>query len=82
MFDLEVVQDPRDDEVDEVRDSLRLTIESRRRGEDDGAEASELQHVLQDDCTQRRLSGDEDQFAVLFQGHRRGPGDEVIGDLE
>src|SRR5439155_1082370 len=76
----EVVQDSCDDEVDQVRDSLRLPVKSRGRGHDDDAEARELEHVLQRDGADGGLARDEDQFPIFLDRHRGGSRDEIVRD--
>ncbi len=49
MLNAELVQDPGDNEVDEVCDSFRRTIETRGRGEHNDPNLRELQEVLQGD---------------------------------
>jgi len=52
----ELIEDARDDEIDEVADRLGAAVESGRRRQDDGAGARELEKVFEVDCGRRSLS--------------------------
>ena len=47
MRHLQLVEDARDDEIDQVGDGLRVRVEARRRRQDHRAGVRELQHVVE-----------------------------------
>src|SRR5437660_10719089 len=75
-----MVQDPGDDEVDQVRDPFRSPVEARRGGKDDDPETGQAQLILECDGARRRLSGYEDEGTALFECHGRSPRNEVVRD--
>src|SRR4051812_34365601 len=78
MLEADVVQDSRDDEVDEVVDRRGAVVEARREEQDGRARAAQRQHVLEMDRRQRRLAGADDELPLLLERDRRRAVDEVL----
>ena len=59
---------------------LRASVEAGRRRQDHGADARELQHVLEMHRGERRFARHEHQRAALLQHHVGGALDQVVGE--
>ena len=77
VFDAEVVENPGDDEVDDLLDPGLARVEAGGGGKDQGPGPRHAQHVLDHDLRVRRLSRHENQAAPLLQADLGGPLDEV-----
>jgi len=78
--DAEVVEHARDDEVDEVVDARRASVEAGHRRQDRRAGAGELQHVLEVDRGERRLARDQHERPPLLERDVGRALDQVVGE--
>src|SRR5580704_16218906 len=76
----DLVEDARDDEVDERGDRRLAVVEAGREREDRRARAAEREHVLELDRRERRLARAEHELALLLERDRGRPVDEVLAD--
>ena len=56
MLDTQLIENPRNNEIDELADFLWPPIEAWRRGKHDSSRSREPQHVLQMNRTERSLA--------------------------
>src|SRR5581483_7283353 len=59
---VQLIEHACDDEVDEMLDLLRMMIETRVGGKDNGTRARKSQHILQMDRGERRFARNEDEL--------------------
>src|SRR5262245_47446675 len=77
VLDAEMIEDARDDEIDQLFGRIGPAVEARRRGQDQRARVGELQHVLQRDAGIGRLPRNDDELAALLEADLGGALDEV-----
>ena len=80
MRDPQLIEDARDDKIDEVVDRLRPAVESWRRREDNRAGARELKEVLEMDRRQRCLARHKHQRPALLEHHVGSALDQIVGE--
>ena len=78
VLDADLVEHPRDDEVDERLDARGAVVEARRERQDRRAGAAQRDHALERDQRERRLARAEDELALLLERDRRGAVDQVL----
>jgi hypothetical protein len=74
-----MVEDAGDYEVDEGVDAGGTVVEARGSGENDDADATEGEEIVEVNCTERGLARDEEEGAAFFEGDVRGAFDEGAG---
>ena len=78
MLEPQLVEGPRDDEVDEVLDGFGAVVEAGCEEEDRGSGLAQREHVAEMDRRQRRLARHEHEPALFLQRDGRGAVDEVL----
>src|SRR5207253_6989475 len=76
-MNVELIEQPRRGEVDEVVDRLRFGVERRHRRYDDHAHSRQLEHVLEVNLAERRFTNRQHQPAALLQHDVGGAMNEV-----
>ena len=69
MFDVELIEDARDDEIDEFGDLRRLIVETWISRKDGHTKTRELEHVLEVYGGERRLARHDDEVTALLDDH-------------
>src|ERR1700754_1486009 len=76
---IELVEDPGRDVVDDVVHRPRVVVEGRHRRQQLYAPAAEREDVLQGDVAQRSLARYENELATLLENHVSGPHQQSVG---
>ena len=67
VFDVDVVENARHDEINQVFNRRGLVVESRRGGNDGGSSPCELHQILKVDQRERRFARHHNQRATFFE---------------
>src|SRR6266550_1405505 len=78
MADAQLVENPGDDEIDQLVDGLWMAVEARRRRKDHRAGAGKLEHVFEMNRRKRCLAWNEHQRPALLEHHVGGALDQIV----